>query len=155
MRTRVQAHVACKLLYHVVWIPKYRYRLTKGGIAKYLEKVFKGVLSKRYEDVTIEEVNILDDHVHLVVVIPPKYSISTVIGDIKRLSSKQMRQKFKYLRTGRSAMWSIGYYISSVGLNETMIRNYVKYQQEQDSGRLKAVWENDATGIASKSERHP
>ena len=155
MRTRVQAHVVYKLLYHVVWIPKYRYKLTKGGIAKYCEKVFRGVLAKRYEDVTIEEINILDDHVHLLLVIPPKYSISTVIGDIKRLSSRQMRQKFEYLRTGKDAMWSIGYYVSSVGLNETVIRNYVKYQREQDSGRLNAVWDNDATGKVSVSERHP
>jgi len=136
-------------LYHVVWIPKYRYKLTKGGIAKYLEKVFEGVLAKTHEDVTIEEINILDDHVHMLLVIPPRYSISMVIGNIKRLSSRQMRQKFEYLRIGRDAMWSIGYYVSSVGLNETVIRNYVKYQQEQDSGRLNAVWDNDATGKAS------
>jgi len=141
--------VAYKLLYHVVWIPKYRYKLTKGGIAKYLEKVFEGVLAKTHEDVTIEEINILDDHVHMLLVIPPRYSISMVIGNIKRLSSRQMRQKFEYLRIGRDAMWSIGYYVSSVGLNETVIRNYVKYQQEQDSGRLNAVWDNDATGKAS------
>ena len=130
METRVQAHVAYKLLYHVVWIPKYRYKLTKGGIAKYCEKVFKGVVSRNYEDVTIEEVNILEDHVHLLLVIPPKYSISAIIGTIKRLSSKQTRQKFEYLRTGRTAMWSIGYYVSSVGLNETVVRDYVKYQQK-------------------------
>jgi len=148
METRVQAHVAYKLLYHVVWIPKYRYKLTKGGIAKYCEKVFKGVVSRNYEDVTIEEVNILEDHVHLLLVIPPKYSISAIIGTIKRLSSKQTRQKFEYLRTGRTAMWSIGYYVSSVGLNETVVRDYVKYQQKQDSGQLKAVWDNDATGKA-------
>ena len=141
--------MAYKLLYHVVWIPKYRYKLTKGGIAKYLEKVFEGVLAKTHEDVTIEEINILDDHVHMLLVIPPRYSISMVIGNIKRLSSRQMRQKFEYLRIGRDAMWSIGYYVSSVGLNETVIRNYVKYQQEQDSGRLNAVWDNDATGKAS------
>ena len=128
--------------------PKYRYKLTKGGIAKYCEKVFKGVVSRNYEDVTIEEVNILEDHVHLLLVIPPKYSISAIIGTIKRLSSKQMRQKFEYLRTGRTAMWSIGYYVSSVGLNETVVRDYVKYQQKQDSGQLKAVWDNDATGKA-------
>jgi len=85
MRTRVQAHVAYKLLYHVTWIPKYRYKLTKGGIARYLEKVFKGILAKTYEDVTIEEVNVRDDHVHMLLVIPPKYSISSVVGDIKRL----------------------------------------------------------------------
>jgi len=148
MRTRVQAHAACKLLYHLVWITKYRYKLTKGGIAKYTQEVIKGVTAKYYEDVIIEEINILDDHVHLVIVIPPKYSISTIVRDIKRLSSRQMRKKFEYLRTGRESMWSIGYYVSSVGLNETVVRNYVKYQQEQDSGQLKAVWDNDATGIA-------
>ena len=146
MQTRVQAHVAYKLLYHVVWIPKYRHKLLKGGISKYLKKVFRGVLSENYEDVTIEEVNVMDDHVHLLLVIPPKYSISSVVGNIKRLSSKQMRQKFEYLQVRKGGMWSIGYYVSSVGLNEQMIKDYVKYQREQDSGQLKAVWDNDATG---------
>jgi len=121
METRVQAHAAYKLLYHLVWITKYRYQLTQGGIATYCEKVIRGEVKKRYEDVIIEEVNVQTDHVHMLLIVPPKYAISTVVRDIKRVSSRQIRQKFEYLRTGREAMWSIGYYVSSVGLNEGVL----------------------------------
>jgi putative transposase len=152
MKTRVQAHVAYKLLYHVVWIPKYRYQLTKGGVGAYCHKVVLGIVANHYEDVIVEELNIQGDHVHLLISIPPKYAISSIIGTIKRLSSKLMRQKFEYLRRGRNSMWSIGYFVSSVGLNETIIRNYISYQQDQDSGQLLAVWDNEATG---KAKRHP
>src|SRR3989338_473611 len=111
MRTRVQAHTAYRLLYHVVWIPKKRYNLMRG-VQKYCEKVIKGVISDRYDDV--------------------------VIGDIKRDSSRIIRRKFDHIRNGREALWSIGYFVSSVGLDEARVRRYIKYQQQQDSGQQHA-----------------
>jgi len=108
------------------------------GVRKYCERVIKGVTSDRYEDVVIEELNIQDDHIHMMVVIPPKYAISRVIGDIKRDSSRVIRQKFEHIRNGRDALWSIGYFVSSVGLDEARVRRYIRYQQEQDSGQQHA-----------------
>ena len=137
MRTRVQAHTAYRLLYHVVWIPKKRYNLMRG-VQKYCEKVIKGVISDRYDDVVIEEINVQDDHIHVMIVIPPKYGISAVIGDIKRGSSRIIRRKFDHIRNGREALWSIGYFVSSVGLDEARVRRYIKYQQQQDSGQQHA-----------------
>lgn len=151
MKTRVQAHVSYKLLYHIVWIPKRRYKVLKKGIRKYCDKVIRTSTSDRYSDVIIEDITVKKDHVHLIVAIPPKYSISKVVGDIKRDSSRKMRQKFEYLKA-RDAMWSIGYFVSSIGLNEMVVKRYVAYQKEQDSGQLKAVWDKEATG---RAKRHP
>jgi len=108
------------------------------GVQKYCEKVIKGVISDRYDDVVIEEINVQDDHIHVMIVIPPKYGISAVIGDIKRDSSRIIRRKFDHIRNGREALWSIGYFVSSVGLDEARVRRYIKYQQQQDSGQQHA-----------------
>ena len=138
MKTRVQAHTCYHLLYHIVWIPKKRHHLMRG-IHTYAAKVIKGVTSDRYDDVIIEELNVQEDHIHLMAVIPPKYSVSTVVGDIKRDSSRLLRQKFTHLKNQREALWSIGYFVSSVGLDEAQIRRYIKFQDEQDSGQQEAV----------------
>jgi putative transposase len=122
--------------------------LLKGGVGKYSEKVIDGVIRDRHPDVQIEEVNAQEDHIHVMIVIPPKYSISKVIGDMKRDSSRILRKKFEYLRRGRESLWAIGYYISSVGLDERRVRNYIKYEQDQESGQREAVWDKGATGKA-------
>ena len=143
METRVQAHVCYRLMYHIVWIPKYRYNLLIKDLEKYFEDTIKSVSADWYPDIEITELKIMSDHIHMVVIIPPKYSISNVIGDIKRHSSRELQKRFDYLRRGKEGMWSIGYYVSSVGLDEERIRKYVQYQEEQDSGRLKAVFEKE------------
>jgi len=135
MEIRTQAHVAFKLLYHIVWIPKYRYKVLVDGVAKYATNVIKNIVIDEYPDVFLEEISVQQDHVHLIMSIPPKYSLSSVIGNIKRLSSKRLRQKFEYLKKPRNNLWSIGYFVSSIGLNENKIRKYVKYQQKQDEGQ--------------------
>jgi len=109
------------------------------GIQSYAAKVIKGVTSDRYDDVIIEELNVQEDHIHMMAVIPPKYSVSTVVGDIKRDSSRLLRQKFTHLKNQRIALWSIGYFVSSVGLDEAQIRRYIRFQDEQDSGQQEAV----------------
>ncbi len=148
METRMQSHVSYRLMYHVVWIPKRRWKVLKQGVSDYCTKVIKSVTTDMYPDVVIEEINTQIDHVHVVIVIPPKYSISKVIGDIKRTSSRKLRKEFEYLRVGRDALWSIGYFISSVGLDEGRIRNYVNHQEKEEAGQLQAVWDKGATGRA-------
>ncbi|MBN1916085.1 IS200/IS605 family transposase [Candidatus Dojkabacteria bacterium] len=105
---------------------------------EYCEKVIKSYVIDRYPDVKIEEIKIMEDHLHLLCVIPPKYAISKVIGDIKSNSSREMRKKFEYLRRNEN-LWSIGYFVSSVGLDEEKIRRYVRYQAEQVKGQAKLV----------------
>ena len=140
-----------RLLYHIVWIPKRRWKVLKLGVAEYCEKVVRSFVVDRYPDVLVEEMNVQLDHVHVVMVIPPKYSISRVVGEVKSWSSRVMRERFEYLRRGRASMWSIGYFVSSLGLDEERIRKYVRYQEQQESGQLKAVWDKGATGGAKRN----
>ena len=135
MEVRAQSHVVFKLLYHIVWIPKYRRKVLVRGVAAYAEDAIKTVVVEEYPDVILEEISVQQDHVHIVISIPPKYAISSVVGTIKRISSKKLRQKFEYLNKPRIGMWSIGYFVSSVGLDEGKIRKYVKFQQKQDEGQ--------------------
>ena len=90
--------------------------------------------------VEIVERNILVDHLHLVMVIPPKYSVSDVIAQIKQYTSKHLRQKFEFLSKvywKEQVVWSPGFFVSTVGINEKQIIRYVKWQQNQDSGQAK------------------
>ena len=90
--------------------------------------------------VLIVEKNIQIDHIHLVMVIPPKYSVSDIIAMIKQYTAKHLRQKFNYLSKvywKEQIVWSPGYFVSTVGVNEQQIIKYVKYQQNQDSGQAK------------------
>ena len=147
MKFHVQAHVTYKTRYHVVWIPKYRRKTLVKGVREYLEKVMDTYLSERYPDVILIERSVQDDHIHVLIEIPPKYSVSKVIGDIKANTSRLMRKQFGYLARANE-MWSIGYFVSTVGTNEKMIKNYIQNQEEQDKGRSEIVLEDETTGEA-------
>ena len=134
MKIKVQSHAAYQTQYHVVWIPKYRKKVLVAGVDTYLEKVFYSILDDWYPDVYISEQNIQPDHIHMLIEIPPKYAVSTVIGKLKGASSRLLRQKFDYLKK-RRALWSVGYFVSSVGVNEQTIKKYIRYQQKQDLGQ--------------------
>ena len=84
--------------------------------------------------VHVLERKVLEDHVHALLEIPPKYSVSKIIGDIKANSSKEMRKKFDYLKQ-QNEMWSVGYFVSTVGTNEKIIQNYIQNQEKQDKGQ--------------------
>ena len=136
----MQAHVAYQTQYHVVWIPKYRHEILVEGVKQYLEKVFHAILEERYPDVYISEQNIQVDHIHMLIEIPPKYAVSMVIGVLKGTSSRLMRKEFEYLRR-RNEMWSVGYFVSSVGANESVIKRYIQFQEKQDRGQAELVEE--------------
>ncbi len=140
VKIKVQAHVAYQTQYHVVWIPKYRHEVLIEGVKQYLEKTFISIVEERYPDVYIVEQNIQTDHVHMLIEIPPKYAVSTVIGVLKGVSSRLLRKKFEYLKL-RNELWSVGYFVSSVGANESVIKRYIKYQQKQDRGQATLVEE--------------
>ena len=93
-----------------------------------------------HPDVEILEVNTDIDHMHMLIIIPPKYSISGIINKIKANTGKKVRDKFPHLDKvywGVKGIWSIGYFISTVGIDEEIIKNYIKYQGEEDSGQAK------------------
>lgn len=143
MKIKKQAHTVYQTQYHIVWIPKYRYEVLVDGVDKYLEKALDTYLADRYPDVHITERNIQKDHVHLLIEIPPKYAVSKVVQDIKSNTSRKLRDKFEYLRRGNKAMWSVGYFVSTIGKDEKMIRRYIRDQEKEDKGH--AVYPADET----------
>jgi len=90
--------------------------------------------------VTIETIGFDQDHVHMVMVIPPKYSIADVMGTMKSQSASLLRKAFSFLDKvywKENVVWSPGYFVSSVGIDEQVIRRYVERQGRQDSGQFR------------------
>ena len=90
--------------------------------------------------VEIEEINIQIDHVHTIMVIPPKYSVSEIMGRIKGQTASILRKRFDWLKKvywKENIVWSDGYFVATIGLDEEQIKRYVKWQGQQDSGQAK------------------
>ena len=141
MENRLSGHTVYRTEYHVVWIPKYRRKILNTGVKKYLEKLWPKIL-KGMPGVEMVEENIQGDHIHMIMIIPPKYAVSDVIGRMKGRSASKLRKKFQWLERvywKENIVWSPGYFVSTVGLNEEQIIKYVKWQESQDSGQAKLV----------------
>jgi putative transposase len=133
------AHSDYYLQYHVVWVCKYRRRILKPGVTAYIRKIMPKLL-RSMPGVNIETIGFDKDHVHMVMVIPPRYSIAAVIGQLNNQSASQLRKKFPWLLqvyVKENIVWSPGYFVSSVGIDEQTIKNYVEAQGHQDSGQLR------------------
>ncbi|MHB8280148.1 MAG: IS200/IS605 family transposase [Candidatus Humimicrobiaceae bacterium] len=139
VENRLSGHTVYRTEYHVVWIPKYRRRILNPGVKGYLKRLLPKILEEM-PGVEIVEQNIQADHLHMVMIIPPKYSVSDVIGRIKGRSAGKLRKKFKWLEKvcwKENIVWSPGYFVSTIGLNEQEIIKYVRWQERQDSGQAK------------------
>ena len=117
----------------MVFCPKYRYRIFTGEVGEYAKQQIY-VLCKQKEMVEIMELNLQQDHIHLVMSMPPKYAVSEVMGYLKGKLSLRLFQKYERLgkRYWGQHLWSRGYCVSTVGLNEELIRRYVKHQEKMD-----------------------
>ena len=94
-------------------------------------------ITDKYPDIEIKEVKTDIDHIHILAVIPPKYAVSNVVRIIKANTGKKMRDKFEHLDKvywGVKGIWSIGSFISTVGVDEKTVENYIKMQGQEDSG---------------------
>ena len=132
------AHSMYRLQYHVVWVCKYRRRILKPGVCSYICKTLPSLL-RSMPGVTVETIGFDKDHVHMVMVIPPKYSIADVMDRLKSQLASRMRKFFPWLEKvywNENIVWSPGYFVSSVGIDEDTIHNYVEQQGQQDSGQL-------------------
>ena len=120
----------CK--YHVVFIAKYRRKTIYGGLRRDLGKIFRELA--REKESKIEEGHLMQDHVHMLIAIPPKYSVSQVIGYIKGKSAISIART--YLGRRRNFVgqhfWARGYFVSTVGRDEEAVRNYIRSQEEVD-----------------------
>ncbi len=137
MHNRVSNHSVYRTEYHVVWIPKYRRRILNPGVAAYLSKLLPKLL-RQLPGVEIVLQNIQPDHIHAVMVIPPRYAVSDVIGRLKCQSASGLRKQFGWLDRvywKENVVWSPGYFVSTVGVDEAKILAYVKWQERQDSGQ--------------------
>jgi putative transposase len=132
-RYKKLSHTLYECKYHIVVCPKYRHRIFKDEIAGYAKQQLYSLCRQKdlLEDL---ELNVLVDHIHMVVSIPPKYSVSAIMGYIKGKLSIRLFQKYERLgkRYWGQHLWSRGYCVSTVGLDEDKIRKYVKWQEKKE-----------------------
>jgi putative transposase len=136
MKIKLSAHGAYHHQYHVVWLPKSRKKVRKGERKQSLEKSLFDI--ERFPpDIAIETWSIQVDHRHLVIVIPPTYAVSDIVGKIKANTSRDMRQRFPWIKKiyWRNEFWSVGFFSSTVGVNEDVIKRYVEFQENVDPGK--------------------
>ncbi len=125
-------HTAWDCKYHIIWIPKCRRKVLYGQLRKYLGEVFRELAIQKESRVL--EGHLLPDHVHILISIPPKYSVSQIVGFIKGKSAIHIARTYvgrKRNFTGQQ-FWARGYYVSTVGGDEETIREYIKKQEAED-----------------------
>jgi len=126
------SHTVYYCVYHIVWLPKYRYKILEGVIKEFLEGEIKNL--SMYKGVEVKELNIQKDHVHIVVSIPPKTSVSEYMGYLKGKTAIKLFQRQSEMRKKPywgNHFWARGYFVSTVGLDEEVIKKYVKYQDDE------------------------
>jgi putative transposase len=142
MEIRLSAHGAYHHRYHVVWIPKYRKKVLKGSLKEFVEKRLFDI-QEFHPDIEIEKYSIQKDHIHLVMAIPPRYSVSSIVGKIKANTSREIRRHFEWIKTiyWRNEFWSPGFFSSTVGINEDVIKRYVEFQEKADKGQIQLTFD--------------
>ena len=125
-------HTKWECKYHIVWIPKYRRKSLYKELRPYLGDLLKDLASQK--ECKIEEGHLMPDHVHILISVPPKYSVSQIVGFIKGKSAISIARTYCGRRknfTGQS-FWARGYYATTVGRDEDTVRNYIKHQEVED-----------------------
>ena len=131
-KTDSLAHTKWMCKYHIVFTPKYRRKIISNQIRKDIGEIMHELC--KYKGVEIIEGHMMPDHVHMLLSIPPKYSVSSVMGYLKGKSAlmifeRHANLKYKY---GNRHFWCEGYYVSTVGLNEETIKKYIAEQEQRD-----------------------
>ncbi len=137
MELRKQGHCAYRCEYHLVLVSKYRRKIFNAGSFTYFKEIMKGI-RERLPEIVVLELNHDVDHIHLLLSIPPKMRVSDVVRHIKSNSGRLMKRKFEYMRKaywGVDGIWSDGYFVSTVGVNESVIQKYIQKQGQEDRGQ--------------------
>jgi putative transposase len=132
-RFRKLSHTLWHCQYHIVWVPKYRFRILTGKVATEVERCIRAFSEQKKCEVV--ELNVQVDHIHLLVMVPPKISISDFVGILKGRTAIRVFNKFKELKNRPywgNHFWARGYCADTVGLDEEKIRAYVKYQEKRE-----------------------
>lgn len=129
------AHTRWDCKYHVVFIPKNRRKVIYGNLRHYLGEIFHELA--RQKGVKIVEGHLMPDHIHMCISIPPEYAVSNVVGYLKGKSAIAIARKFKGRQRNFSgeSFWARGYFVSTVGLDEQMVRAYIRNQEKEDIRR--------------------
>lgn len=135
---RRAAHASYDTAYHLVWSPKYRKRILEGALATRVEQMFKEIADSY--DITIDEMEVSPDHVHLFCSFPPRYSIAQVVGMFKSLSARAVFREFPQVKhkLWGGEFWEDGYFARTVGDKVTaeVIRKYIRRHKEAQDPQL-------------------
>jgi len=137
MRLHRAAHTVDKTQSHIVWVTRFRRKVLVPGVQRALRVKLEEV-RKWYPDWEYVAIGIEVDHVHVHMVIPPKYAVSWVVGTIQQNASRALSEKFAFLKQvywDEDGIWTKGYFVSTVGINEGIIRRYVEMQGQEDAGQ--------------------
>ena len=135
------AHCVYYCDYHIVLVTKYRKKVFNEGIFTYF-KIRLAEVEEHYPLIKIKEINHDKDHIHMLGSIPPTMRVGQVVGIIKQNTARDLKQKFPIVREiywGTEAVWSEGYFVSTVGINDAVIRKYIEEQGKKDAGQTKFV----------------
>ena len=126
------SHTRWDCKYHVVFIPKKRRKKIFGMLRKHLGEIFHELV--RHQESKIVEGHLMPDHVHMCISIPPKYAVSKVVGYIKGKSAIAIARRFggRERNFTGEVFWARGYFVSTVGLDEEMVRAYIRQQEQED-----------------------
>ena len=127
------SHTRWDCKYHIVFIPKCRRKLLYGNLRQHLGEIFRKLASQK--ESRIEEGHLMPDHVHMMISIPPKYSVSQVVGYINGKSAIHLSRVYAKRRRNYVGQhfWARGYFVSTVGRDEEVIREYIRNQEVEDA----------------------
>ena len=125
-------HTRWECKYHIVFISKYRKKIIFGQIRKELGEVFRRLAKQKYS--LVEEGHLMPDHVHMMISIPPKYAVSQVVGFMKGKSAIHIARTYAGRKRNYVGQhfWARGYFVSTVGRDEQVIREYIRHQEAED-----------------------
>ena len=125
-------HTKWECKYHVVFIPKYRKKAIYGTLRRRLGDVFRTLAEQK--ESRIEEGHLMPDHVHMMISIPPKYSVAQVVGYIKGKSAIHIARNYAERRRNfvGQHFWARGYFVTTVGRDEAAVREYIRQQERED-----------------------
>jgi putative transposase len=128
-----QSHCVYQCKYHLVWCPKYRYRVLTGDVGSLVEESLRSLCE--WKKIEVLELNVQPDHVHLVLQIPPRVSVSVAVGILKGKTAIKLFKSFPGLKKKPywgNHFWARGYCVTTIGMDEEKIRRYVKYQEANE-----------------------
>jgi len=143
MGIRNTKHAVYDLKYHLVWVPKYRKHVFDDEMREYVKEVFRQI-AEEYE-FSIDIMEVMEDHVHVFIEAPPRYSPSDIVQTMKSISAREVFKRYPKLRKQLWAheLWNDGYFVRSVGDKVTadIIRKYIEYQTRQDDASQLKMFE--------------